>query len=269
MPRTLFHVTTNAELELARRAGAHAPASLASEGFVHCCYRHQLSGVLDRYFRGAGELALLELDARAVGVVRHEAAPGAQERFPHVYGPLPLSALRQSFTLAPVDGGHVLPRELADELACSRRELDELLAAYAWYDHPEGPKFVETHRDAHRTSGHWLFLPGAISAFHRVLDNEELWIAQRGALRVHLIDESGAHLERVLGLDVSAGESPVLAVPRGALQAAELLDGESFAFGANVCAPPFSFERFELTPRADLLKRYPQHRALIERLTRE
>ncbi len=269
MPRSLYHVTTPAEFAAARRSSAHTPASLASEGFVHCCYRHQLAGVLERYFRGAGELALLEFDARAVPVVRHEAAPGAVERFPHVYGALPLSALRASFVLEPRGGGHALALEISDALASERRELDALLAAYAWYDHPEGPKFVETHRDEQRTSGHWLFLPGAIRAFHRVLNSDELWLAQRGALRIHVIDEHGAHSEHALGLDLSAGETPVLSIPRGLLQAAELLDGEGFAFGANVCAPPFRFEQFELTPRAALLERFPQHRVLIERLTHD
>ncbi len=267
MPRSLLHVATPAEFELARRSGMHVPASLASEGFVHCCYLEQLSGVLERYFRGAGELALLEFDAHAVGELRHESPPGVRERFPHVYGALPMSALRRHFTLAPEHGGHALPLELREVLASTQRDVDALLAAYAWYDHPEGPKFVETHRDEHRTSGHWLFLPGAISAFHRVLNNEELWIAQRGALRIHVIDERGAHSEHTLGLDLSAGQTPVLSIPLGVLQAAELLDGESFAFGANVCAPPFHFERFELTPRAVLQERFPQHRALIERLT--
>jgi predicted cupin superfamily sugar epimerase len=39
--------------------------------------------------------------------------------------------------------------------------------------------FVETHRDEFRTSVHWLFLPDAFSAFHKVNNNAELW-------RIHL-----------------------------------------------------------------------------------
>lgn len=268
MAVSLFHITTPGELARAERSGAVAAPSLASEGFVHCCFRDQIAGVLERYFRGEGELALLEFDAHAVGVVRVEAPPGASEGFPHVYGPLPLAALRRRFALESSDSRHELPRELVEASARERRELEALRAAYAWYDHPEGPKFVETHRDAHRTCGHWLFLPGAISAFHRVLNSEELWIAQRGSLRIHVLGADGAHVEHVLGLDVAAGEKPVLAVSQGALQAAELCAGESFAFGANVCAPCFHFHEFELTSRADLLARFPQQRELVLRLTR-
>lgn len=267
MPDTIFHVTTRAQLELARRTGVLAPESLQFEGFVHACFRAQIAGVLERYFRGARDLELLELDAAAVGRTLVERPTGANEGFPHVYGPLPIAAVRRVFPLREEAGHFALPRELLADAERERREVEALLAAYAWYDHPEGPKFVETHRDAHRTSGHWLFLPGAISAFHRVFDSEELWLAQRGRLIVHVIDTNGVHVAHTLGLDVAAGERPVLAIARGDLQAAELPPGEPFAFGTNVCAPPFEFSRFELTPRADLLRRFGSHSELITRLT--
>lgn len=264
----LYHVTPRSELEAARRAGRLAPPSLVELGFVHTCFREQIAGVLWRYFRGADGLALLELERSQVGQVLVETPPGMDEGFPHVYGALPLSAVLREFELRRGAGGDFeLPGPLRDDALREGRELAALLAAYAWYDHPEGPKFVETHRDEHRTSGHWLFLPRAISAFHRVLNNEELWIAQRGRLTVYVLDERGALSEHALGNDVAAGERPVLSVGRGLWQAAELPAGEPFAFGANVCAPCFHFERFELAQRAVLSAEYPQHRALIARLT--
>ena len=92
--------------------------------------------------------------------------------------------------------------------------LKELLQAYNWYDHPEGPKFVETHRDQYRTSGHWLFLPGAISAFHQVLNNEELWLIHEGKLLIHEIAPDGNHLVHRLGKDIQTGEKPVIEIPK-------------------------------------------------------
>jgi predicted cupin superfamily sugar epimerase len=147
--------------------------------------------------------------------------------------------------------------------------IDELLAAYDWFDHPDGPKFVETHRDAHRTSGHWLFLPGVFSSFHKVRNNEELWLIHAGRLLVHVLDPDGVHHVLRLGLDLAAGERPVIAVPADHWQAAEIPDGTPFAFGANVCAPPFFWEEFDIARREDLLQEYPEHAHLIERLTRE
>ncbi len=146
--------------------------------------------------------------------------------------------------------------------------LKEILASYEWYDHPEGPKFVETHRDAFRTSGHWLFLPGVFSTFHRWKGGEELWLIHHGKLHLHVIEPSGAYALVRLGTDVRAGERPVAAVAADCWQAAELPDGVDLAFGTNVCAPAFVFADL-VTAKVDALQaEFPQHRALIRRLTR-
>lgn len=145
--------------------------------------------------------------------------------------------------------------------------LEDILAAYDWLDHPDGPKFVETHRDRFRTSGQWLFLPGAFSAFHKVTNNEEIWAIHLGRLLVHVLAPEGGHEVLWLGMDVAAGERPVVTVPAGHWQAAELPAGVDFAFGTNVCAPPFSFAEFAIADRGQLLELFPQHAGLIARLT--
>lgn len=90
-----------------------------------------------------------------------------------------------------------------------------------------------------------------------------------GRLLVHVIDPDGAHHLLRLGLDFAAGERPVVAVPDGYWQAAEIPEGTPFAFGTNVCAPPFYWEEFAIARREDLVKEYPDHAHLIERLTRD
>lgn len=264
----IFHILSRAELEGARAAGRLAPPSLGAEGFVHASFRDQVVGVADRFFAGRDDLVLVELDPAEAGRIVVETPPGEADAFPHVYGAIPAAAIRAVHDLPRrADGGFTLPDGLRAAAAADARAVERLLAAYAWYDHPEGPKFVETHRDPHRTSGHWLFLPGATSAFHRVLDSEELWLAHQGRLIVHVIDPDGGHRAHLLGPDPAGDARPVLAVPVGWWQAAELAPGEPFAFGANVCAPGFSFERFELAARDALVAAFPAHRALIERLT--
>jgi len=84
--------------------------------------------------------------------------------------------------------------------------LDHNPASHEWYDHPDAPKFVETHPDEYRTSGHWLFLPGSFSSFHKVLNNEELWLIHAGRLRVHILEPAGRHSVLHFGLDLAAGE---------------------------------------------------------------
>ncbi|MBD2580232.1 cupin domain-containing protein [Oscillatoria sp. FACHB-1406] len=145
--------------------------------------------------------------------------------------------------------------------------LNKILNAYDWYDHPEGLKFVETHRDEYRTSGHWLLLPKAISAFHRVFNNEEIWYIHQGSLILHIIDASGKLSTRRLGVDLEKGEEPVISVPINCWQAAELPEGLEYAFGSVACAPAFVFEQFEIAERVKLKSEYPEYAELIERLT--
>lgn len=67
--------------------------SLAEEGFIHASFRHQLDGVAARFYADLDELVLLHVDRRALDAdIKVEAVPGG-ERFPHVYGPIPVTAV--------------------------------------------------------------------------------------------------------------------------------------------------------------------------------
>ena len=90
-----------------------------------------------------------------------------------------------------------------------------------------------------------------------------------GRLLVHVLDPDGAHQVLRLGTDLATGERPVVAVPVDYWQAAEIPEGTPFAFGANVCAPAFSYEEFAIARREELLRDFPDHGDLIIRLTRD
>jgi predicted cupin superfamily sugar epimerase len=100
------------------------------------------------------------------------------------------------------------------------------------------------------------------------LNGEELWLIHAGKLLLHVIEPSGGYALLRLGLDVRSGERPAAAVQAGHWQAAELPARTPFAFGTNVCAPPFSFGQFSIAERNDLIRQHPSHAALIQRLTR-
>jgi uncharacterized protein (DUF952 family) len=89
----ILHIATPDEWAEARRAGSIRPASLDTEGFVHCSTRAQLDATLGRHFRGAGPLVALVLDPAAIAADLRweESHPG--ERFPHVYAPIPTAAV--------------------------------------------------------------------------------------------------------------------------------------------------------------------------------
>ncbi len=90
---------------------AYAPSGYSNEGFIHCCSAAQLAGVLERYFSDASEVLLLTLDPALLGspVRYEEGRPG--EMFPHVYGPIELSAVLSATTLHSVGGAWDLQTE--------------------------------------------------------------------------------------------------------------------------------------------------------------
>jgi uncharacterized protein (DUF952 family) len=90
----IFHITTRAEWETALRAGEYRAPSLETEGFIHLSQRHQVAGVANAVYRGVPDLVLLSVDPeRLAAPLRYEQGVHADERFPHLYGPLELSAV--------------------------------------------------------------------------------------------------------------------------------------------------------------------------------
>jgi uncharacterized protein (DUF952 family) len=89
--RRIYHLIAAATWEPGE--DPYRPASLATEGFVHCSYADQVERVANLFFGEAVSLLALVLDAdRLSSPVRDEDA-GTGERFPHVYGLLDRAAV--------------------------------------------------------------------------------------------------------------------------------------------------------------------------------
>ncbi|SFQ06409.1 MULTISPECIES: DUF952 domain-containing protein [Actinomadura] len=97
---TLLHIAERTHWESARAAGVSYSMStlgrtLDEEGFIHCSSdMAQVNGVLGRFYGGIPreDLVLLAVDvSRLEAPVRYE--PAGDELFPHVYGPIPVSAV--------------------------------------------------------------------------------------------------------------------------------------------------------------------------------
>jgi len=122
----ILHITSRADWENAQRRGVYEAPSLATEGFIHCSTASQTVETANRFYRGQRDLVLLLIDESAVSaVVRYERAadpdaPGrADDRddagggFPHIYGPLNVNAVVDSYDFAPnADGLFSLPKSL-------------------------------------------------------------------------------------------------------------------------------------------------------------
>ncbi|HEY6337285.1 MAG TPA: cupin domain-containing protein [Candidatus Sulfotelmatobacter sp.] len=139
---------------------------------------------------------------------------------------------------------------------------DLILPAEALSPHFTGPR-------AASTAIYFLLEGENFSAFHS-LRSDELWHFYAGsALLVHVIEQDGRYTQILLGSDPEAGQTFQEVVKAGCWFASEVADRRSFALVGCTVAPGFDFEDFELAQREELVRRYPQHRGLIWKLTRQ
>jgi uncharacterized protein (DUF952 family) len=92
--RRIYHIASRKTWEEALSKGFYEAPSLATEGFIHCSEAHQIAGVLERYYKDAGDLLKLSIDpALLTSPLKYELSPSINEAFPHVYGPIDLVAV--------------------------------------------------------------------------------------------------------------------------------------------------------------------------------
>ncbi len=73
----------------------------------------------------------------------------------------------------------------------------------------------------------------------------------------YFIFHPDGHAEKVtLGLDLAAGQRPVVAVPGGCWKALRLHDGASYALMANALSPEFTPDRVKIGAGPDWVKRF-------------
>jgi uncharacterized protein (DUF952 family) len=90
----LNHVLTKTAWEAALQAGEHAPPELGRDGFLHCCRPEQLEFVMARHFRGVTNLLVLTFDPTACSAfIQWVKSEPDQPPFPHLFGPIPCSAV--------------------------------------------------------------------------------------------------------------------------------------------------------------------------------
>jgi uncharacterized protein (DUF952 family) len=102
----ILHVATEAAWAKAIAVGTYAADSLATEGFIHCSDPRQVLWVANTRFRHRRDLVLLQIDvAKLDAGLRYENLEGGNELFPHVYGPLNISAIVRATPFLPNDEG--------------------------------------------------------------------------------------------------------------------------------------------------------------------
>jgi uncharacterized protein (DUF952 family) len=114
----ILHIISRDDWAAAGAAGAVTAPSLADVGYVHCSDPGTAHLPANRLFAGRSDMLLAEIDPGRLGVpLRWEPGDGedpAGPWFPHVYGPIPVSAVLavHEFPSRP-DGSFALPASLA------------------------------------------------------------------------------------------------------------------------------------------------------------
>lgn len=160
----MFHIAQQSEWQASQASGEYRPASLAAEGFIHFSYAHQWRLTLQRYYQRQAGLVLLHIDEAAL-----PAGLKVENGFPHLYAPLPCSAVTRVENLTPLRdltvALHRGIRPSAQELRAAEADLVVLpeLPWHRWC--PAQPERDPQDEDlgradeqaqAARASGKWL-----------------------------------------------------------------------------------------------------------------
>ena len=103
----IYRIADMRDWETAQASGYFTSTDLATEGFIHCCTAQQIAAVANRYYQGQQGLLLVEIDeTRLHGPLKWEDLTNAGQLFPHVYGSIPLGAIKRCVVLQPGVDGH-------------------------------------------------------------------------------------------------------------------------------------------------------------------
>ena len=94
----LFHIALAEDWAVAQSTGEYTASTrgrtLAEEGFIHCSLFVQVEATASRFYADVDGAVVLRIDpSRLTSRLVVEDLSGTGERFPHVYGPIPVTAV--------------------------------------------------------------------------------------------------------------------------------------------------------------------------------
>lgn len=95
-----------------------------------------------------------------------------------------------------------------------------------------------------------------INYLHWLAPDDTHILIEGGPVDYFIFHPDGRAEKVTLGLDVAAGQRPVVAVPAGCWKALRLHDGAAFALMANVLTPEFTPDRVKIGAGEAWVKRY-------------
>jgi len=149
-------------------------------------------------------------------------------------------------------------------------DYKEYIEKYGLIPHPEGGYYRQLYGNDETckksiSSIYYLLQGNDFSAFHRLHGMTEIWYYHAGeCLDIYVINAEGELVVHHLSAD---DEMQVVIEPEQWFSA-ELHDKKGFSLVGCAVGPAFEFVNFELAKKEDMMRTFPQHKSVIERLCR-
>ena len=90
---TIYHIVLPEVWENFKNKDFYEAESLQTEAFIHCSFAEQISGVLERYYKGAEKVLILHLETDKLTSKLVEEPSTNSEIYPHIYGKINRDAI--------------------------------------------------------------------------------------------------------------------------------------------------------------------------------
>ncbi len=89
----IYHIVLPEVWEEFKNKEFYKAESLETEGFIHCSFAGQLEGVLERYYKDAGKVLILEIETDKLTAKLVNEPSTNDEIYPHIYGEINKDAI--------------------------------------------------------------------------------------------------------------------------------------------------------------------------------
>ncbi len=97
---TTYHLIGEQDLRLRTANGFIFEPSLKTEGFTHCATLLQVVAAANRHYKDIERTLLLKIDEKKlIYPLRYDYVESHKQYFPHIYGPINVSAVQQVFLM--------------------------------------------------------------------------------------------------------------------------------------------------------------------------
>ncbi|MDQ3634290.1 MAG: DUF952 domain-containing protein [Acidobacteriota bacterium] len=89
----IYHIVKPEVWEKFKDEELYEAESLATEGFIHCSFEGQLEGVLERYYKDADKVLIMEIETNDLFSKMVSEPSTNDELYPHIYGKINKNAI--------------------------------------------------------------------------------------------------------------------------------------------------------------------------------